>query len=99
MQEKKETIGSAFGARGLTSRLYRHLRKKKKRYWHIDQITTSEFCEIQSIGIIIDRKIECEVSEKISKIDFIESINGFALPTQGVHYIVCSYGNAPSLRR
>lgn len=70
-------IGSAFGAGGLTSRLHRHLRKKKKRYWHIDQITTSEFCEIQSIGIIIDRKIECEVSEKISKIDFIESINGF----------------------
>ena len=70
-------IGSAFGAGGLTSRLHRHLRKKKKIYWHIDQITTSEFCEIQSVEIIIGRKMECEVSEKISKIDFIESINGF----------------------
>ncbi len=70
-------IGSAFGAGGLASRLHRHLRKKKKRYWHIDQITTSEFCEIQSIGIIIDKKMECEVSEKISKIGIIELINGF----------------------
>ena len=70
-------IGSAFGAGGLSSRLHRHFRKIKKKHWHIDQITTSNFSEIIGIGVLLKQRVECELSKIIGDIEKIVSIAGF----------------------
>ena len=70
-------IGSAFGAGGLSSRLHRHLRRKKKKHWHIDQITSSKFSEIAGIGVSLKQRVECELSKIISDIEGTVPIIGF----------------------
>ncbi|MCK5305403.1 MAG: GIY-YIG nuclease family protein, partial [Candidatus Heimdallarchaeota archaeon] len=70
-------IGSAFGAGGLPSRLHRHLRKIKKKHWHIDQITTSKFSEIIGIGTLLKQRVECELSKIIGDIEKTVPIVGF----------------------
>ncbi len=70
-------IGSAFGAGGLSSRLHRHLRRKKKKHWHIDQITSSKFSEIISIGVLLKQRVECELSKIIGDIEKTVPITGF----------------------
>ena len=70
-------IGSAFGAGGLSSRLHRHMRKKKKKHWHIDQITMLKSCSIEGIAISLNNKNECEIAQTLSSIDAIEPQDGF----------------------
>ncbi|MCK4896304.1 MAG: GIY-YIG nuclease family protein [Candidatus Heimdallarchaeota archaeon] len=70
-------IGSAFGAGGLSSRLHRHLRKIKKKHWHIDQITTSKFSEIIGIGVLLKQRVECVLSKIIEDIEKTVPITGF----------------------
>ena len=70
-------IGSAFGAGGLSSRLHRHLRKIKKKHWHIDQITSSTFSEIICIGVLLKQRVECELSKIIGDIEKTVPITGF----------------------
>ena len=70
-------IGSAFGAGGLSSRLHRHLRKIKKKHWHIDQITISEFSEIIGIGVLLKQKVECELSKILGDMEKTIPIAGF----------------------
>ncbi len=70
-------IGSAFGVGGLSSRLHRHLRKIKKKHWHIDQITTSKFSEIIGIGVLLKQRVECELSKTIGDIKKTVPITGF----------------------
>jgi sugar fermentation stimulation protein A len=53
-------IGSAKGC--LEARLERHLRKKKKTYWHIDYLLKSKKTKILQIWII-DKKTECQTAE------------------------------------
>ncbi len=53
-------IGSAKGCLG--TRLQRHLRKKKKTYWHIDYLLKSKKTKILQIWII-DKKTECQTAE------------------------------------
>jgi len=53
-------IGSAKGC--LEARLQRHLRKKKKTYWHIDYLLKSKKTKILQIWII-DKKVECQTAE------------------------------------
>ena len=62
-------VGSAFGAGGLSSRLHRHLRKRKKIHWHIDQLTTSLFCTVYGVAVFLNEKIECDIAQKLSKIE------------------------------
>ncbi|MHA1419516.1 MAG: GIY-YIG nuclease family protein [Candidatus Heimdallarchaeaceae archaeon] len=70
-------IGSAFGAGGLSSRLHRHLRRNKKKHWHIDQLTMSMKCEILGIGVFVGQNIECSISKKIAKLLSSQAIIGF----------------------
>jgi len=70
-------IGSAFGAGGLSSRLHRHLRKIKKKHWHIDQITTSKFSDIIGIGVLLKQRVECGLSEIIESMEKTVPITGF----------------------
>ena len=67
-------VGSAFGTGGLSSRLHRHLRKKKKLHWHIDQMTMSPFCSVQGVAVFLNEKIECQIAKKLSYIDKVSSI-------------------------
>ncbi len=55
-------IGSAKGC--LETRLQRHLRKKKKTYWHIDYLLKSKKTKILQIWII-DKKMECQTAEVV----------------------------------
>ena len=59
-------VGSAFSAGGLASRIHRHLRRRKKRHWHIDQVTMSKHCSIQSVAAFFNEKIECQIAQKLS---------------------------------
>ena len=53
-------IGSAKAC--LEARLQRHLRKKKKTYWHTDYLLKSKKTKILQIWII-DKKMECQTAE------------------------------------
>ena len=69
-------IGSAFGAGGLSSRLHRHIRKQKKKHWHIDQITMHEASEIVGIAVSINQKKECEFNQFLSSFEYFVPIYG-----------------------
>lgn len=70
-------VGSAFGAGGLTSRLHRHLRKNKKKHWHIDQVTMSNWTEIEGIAVSLKQKNECLIASIFSEIEDLIPIIGF----------------------
>lgn len=70
-------VGSAFGRGGLSSRLHRHIRKLKKKHWHIDQITMSKSSAIEGIGIMIDKKTECKISKLLTDLPSFIPIVGF----------------------
>jgi Uri superfamily endonuclease len=53
-------IGSAKGCLGTRSQ--RHLRKKKKTYWHIDYLLKGERTQISQIWMIL-KSIECQTAE------------------------------------
>ncbi len=64
-------VGSAMNG---MKRVLRHLKKNKKKHWHIDYLT--EVAEIKHIILIpSERKIEKEISLLISKIG--KAIEGF----------------------
>jgi Uri superfamily endonuclease len=69
-------VGSAFGTGGLSSRLHRHVRKKKKKHWHIDQITMHSASSILGIGIAINKREECKMSQLLNNFDSLTPILG-----------------------
>lgn len=77
-------VGSAFGAGGLSSRLHRHIRKIKQKHWHIDQVTMSDYAFVEGIGISLNKKIECEIATKLSKINFLDPITNFGNSDCGI---------------
>ena len=59
-------VGSAFGPGGLRARILRHLKKQKKKFWHIDYLL--DHAHIEYIIIIeSNKKLECIVAHEISK--------------------------------
>jgi sugar fermentation stimulation protein A len=64
-------VGSALN--NLSKRIKRHLRKRKKKRWHIDYIT-EHFSIIQTIPIRTQEKLECEIAQSLKNIaDEIEN--------------------------
>jgi len=63
-------IGSALN--GITARLRWHFRKGKKIHWHVDNLTENGKI-VDVYYVICDRKIECEIAERIS----LQRIGGF----------------------
>lgn len=58
-------VGSALN--NLEKRIERHLRKRKKKFWHIDYFL--DFGKIIGVKkIISSKKIECRVAEKVRKL-------------------------------
>ncbi len=59
-------VGSALN--GLDQRVSRHLRKKKKRFWHIDYLTsapTVKICRVLSVNT--SSRVECLISQAIKQ--------------------------------
>ena len=57
--------GSALGKRSniLKHRLSRHLRKEKRKFWHIDYLLANENVTIEAILVVETRKrMECEIN-------------------------------------
>ncbi len=64
-------IGSAMNS--LEKRIERHKKKKKKKHWHIDYLTSRENFEIVRIfSKVSEKKEECKLAEKIK-----ETCDGF----------------------
>jgi Uri superfamily endonuclease len=67
-------IGSALN--GIGRRVSRHLRNEKKKFWHIDYLLSNRNVNIEQVYCIeSDKKIECQIAEKVE--DAAESIEGF----------------------
>ncbi|MCD6367822.1 MAG: GIY-YIG nuclease family protein [Candidatus Aenigmarchaeota archaeon] len=67
-------VGSAMN--GIEQRVSRHLRKKKKKFWHIDYLLDDRNVEvIEVLYKESKKKEECIISRKIS--EFGIPINGF----------------------
>ena len=59
-------VGSAL--KNLEKRIERHFKKEKKTKWHIDYLLASKFASLEcAIVFLSTKKIECLISEKISK--------------------------------
>ncbi|RUM43074.1 MAG: GIY-YIG nuclease family protein [Desulfurobacterium sp.] len=60
-------VGSAFGSGGLRKRISRHLKKEKKKHWHLDFISTDNSFKVLEIWVIEGKKVECSLANSISK--------------------------------
>jgi Uri superfamily endonuclease len=61
-------IGSAWGPGGLGARLLRHLRKTKKKHWHIDWITSDPKSSIRAIYLLPGIRGEANLFKQASQI-------------------------------
>jgi Uri superfamily endonuclease len=72
--------GSALG-KGSTSlkhRIARHLRKQKRKYWHIDYLLADENVSVEAvIATETNKKLECKINSHI------KGINGAEVPVKG----------------
>ena len=67
-------VGS--GMNGLAARIDRHLSGDKTKHWHIDYLL--DHGNIISVKTIpTEKKIECEVSDKVKKISSKRPVKGF----------------------
>ena len=73
--------GSALGkgASSLKHRISRHLRKKKRKFWHIDYLLANENVHVEAVvAAETDQKMECNVNHQIKRIEGAEvPVNGF----------------------
>jgi len=67
--------GSAFGGGGIYARLSRHLRKDKKKHWHLDFVTTSELFTPLSVIVVPELPVECSLASTVSR--FSVPVPGF----------------------
>jgi Uri superfamily endonuclease len=67
-------VGSGMGS--LEKRVERHLKRKKKRFWHIDSLISSKEAKILEVLVKeSEKKEECQFSKALER-DF-ESVRGF----------------------
>ena len=66
-------VGSAMNS--LEKRVKRHIKKEKKKRWHIDYLTTAEGVEIEGAYVFREKRIEEKLSEALSGI--CKSVDGF----------------------
>jgi len=62
--------GSALGSgsSSLAGRISRHLRKSKKKRWHIDYLLGSEGAEVKAVlAMITERNMECEMNQHLMR--------------------------------
>ncbi|WP_440059265.1 GIY-YIG nuclease family protein [Thermogladius sp. 4427co] len=87
-------IGSAMGAGGIEARVKRHLRKRKRLFWHIDYLTASEAARI--IGyyeIASDKSLETEIARMLGAVLIpIEKFGSSDDKYSYSHLFYCKYG-------
>ncbi len=61
-------IGSARGLGGIKARILRHLRRDKKKHWHIDYLTTNPWVEIVAALSFtwVEKDLESILSNKLA---------------------------------
>ncbi|HIE18811.1 TPA: GIY-YIG nuclease family protein [Candidatus Bathyarchaeota archaeon] len=62
--------GSALGrgSSNLAGRISRHLRKSKKKKWHIDYLLCSGKAEIKAVLVMItEKRMECEINQHLNR--------------------------------
>jgi Uri superfamily endonuclease len=72
--------GSALGkgATSLKHRIARHLRKQKRKYWHIDYLLADENVSVEAvIAAETNKKMECNINQHI------KGIEGAEVPVKG----------------
>jgi endonuclease-3 len=73
--------GSALGkgAANLKHRISRHLRKRKRSFWHIDYLLADENVHVEAVvASETDQKMECNVNQHLKRIEGTEvPVNGF----------------------
>ncbi|MBG0809671.1 GIY-YIG nuclease family protein [Methylosinus sp. H3A] len=86
--------GSAKGPGGLRARLGRHMRKDKRRRWHIDQLTEAG----ESLGAwITETKGECELVAALSALPVpLEGFGSSDCPRCRSHLLLWPEGAAPA---
>lgn len=58
--------GSALGPQGLAGRIERHLKKRKRSFWHIDYLLESPHSTISAVVYAkTEEKLECEVIDAV----------------------------------
>jgi Uri superfamily endonuclease len=67
--------GSAFGSGGLRRRVLRHMKRNKKRHWHIDFLTTREETDFLGVWIFEGKRFECKLAKEVSAVG--EAVLGF----------------------
>ncbi len=59
-------VGSAQSS--LEKRIERHLRKRKKKFWHIDYLLSNEFVEVEEVFYKeAERSEECNIARKLGE--------------------------------
>ena len=61
-------VGS--GQNSLETRIARHLKKRKKKFWHIDYLLAERRVRIKEVWVAENRRVECLTARKI-----IEEVN------------------------
>jgi len=62
--------GSALGSgsSNLAGRISRHLRKSKKKRWHIDYLLCSEDVEVKAVlAMITEKRMECKINQQLMR--------------------------------
>jgi len=68
-------VGSAFGSGGIDRRVERHLRREKKKHWHIDYITTDDSFKAIEVLKFYGVQAECQIASFLNS--FGEPVLGF----------------------
>ncbi|GAB4377116.1 MAG: GIY-YIG nuclease family protein [Calditrichia bacterium] len=61
-------IYSGSHQRSLDKRIFRHLKKKKKLYWHIDYISVHPEFALKAVILFPDFRFECQLNKKLREI-------------------------------
>jgi len=57
-------VGSALN--GIEGRVSRHLRSKKRKFWHIDYFLSNKYVNVDYVYCIeTEKKIECDIAKKV----------------------------------
>ena len=68
-------VGSAFGQGGLKTRIERHLKRRKRKHWHLDFLSVSPFFKPFIVYCFSNLKVECEIAGLF--LEKFYPVNGF----------------------
>lgn len=85
-------VGSSKGRGGAIARLTRHLLKNKRIHWHVDQLTTSECCEVIGFYLLNSNCVDCElcIAKAMAKyLDYTPYFGSTDKPRSPSHLFKC----------